>query len=102
MYVGYKDEYMFLYGKEENIVSIGSRLRIIRHALNLSAKDVGNSMFVTRQTINNIERGDSSKAKENYYRIWLIDYIEKNMDDFNNKDIVDYQRIIEDLKKIKP
>ena len=80
------------------------KLKKVRQLLSLSAYYVANGMKVTRQTINNIERGYClTDATCNYYRLWLISYMEEHFKELTKVDeVIDYQQIIEDLKKIKP
>ena len=75
-----------------------------RKMSHLTQEELAKKLGVTRQTINNIERGYClSDATCNYYRLWLISYMEEHLKKLTKVDeVIDYQQIIENLKKIEP
>lgn len=56
---------------DEKRDEIGKRLTYIRKNLNLTRRDIAESIFVSPQTIGNVERG-SSISKSMCHHLWLV------------------------------
>ncbi len=67
-------------------VEVGARLAYIRENLNLTRRDISESIFTSPQTIGNIERGNGV-SKNMCHHLWLVysDYFYISTTDPSNK-----------------
>lgn len=75
-------------------------LKLTRIRLKLSMEDVANEMFVTKQTISNIESGKIEKRSTmRFYEITLNEHMKKTpLKDLNNEELQIWKEAMESMR----